>query len=115
MAEDILHTGLKDQVVIAQKLARGRRTGRNQPILGELDSEGIELARKEKVDLIVAVGGGSAIVSSGGIGVPYERCVGFLLPVRPRPKSLPLGVVLTIPAAGGESGPSSVVLMKMVG
>ena len=58
------------------------------------------------------LGGGSAIDSDKGIavGVPYEGDVwdfyeGISLPK----KKLPLGVVLTLPATGSESGYSSVV------
>ncbi|NLM41827.1 MAG: iron-containing alcohol dehydrogenase [Firmicutes bacterium] len=74
--------------------------------------EGIELARREKVDLILAVGGGSVIDSAKaiGIGVPYAGDVwDFFAGKAQAEEMLPLGVILTIPAAGSESSNSSVI------
>ena len=74
--------------------------------------EGIDLVRREQVDLILAVGGGSVIDSAKAIamGVPYEGDVwDFYAGKAEAEESLPVGVVLTIPAAGSESSPSSVI------
>lgn len=74
--------------------------------------QGIELVRRENVDLILAVGGGSVIDSAKAIaiGVPYDGDVwDFYAGKAEAEESLPLGVVLTIPAAGSESSPSSVI------
>ena len=74
--------------------------------------EGIELCRKHGVDFILAVGGGSAIDSAKGIaaGVPYSGDVwDFYMKRATAVEALPLGVILTIPAAGSESSPASVV------
>ena len=74
--------------------------------------QGIELCRKEGVDFILAVGGGSVIDSSKAIayGVPYEGDVWdvYLRKYSPE-KALPIGCVLTIPAAGSEMSDSSVI------
>ena len=77
-----------------------------------LAKQGIELCRKEGVDFILAVGGGSVIDSSKciGYGVCMEGDVwdvylGKVTPV----KMLPLAAVLTIPAAGSEMSESSVI------
>lgn len=73
--------------------------------------KGIELCRAEKVDLIVAVGGGSTIDSAKAIavGVKYDGDFWDLYSgVEPRAK-LPVGVVLTIPAAGSEGSVGSVI------
>lgn len=73
--------------------------------------KGIELCRTEKVDLIVAVGGGSTIDSAKAIavGVKYDGDFWDLYSgVEPRAK-LPVGVVLTIPAAGSEGSVGSVI------
>ena len=74
--------------------------------------EGIDLCRKEGVDFILAVGGGSVIDSAKGIafGVPYEGDVwDFYLGKNEATECLPLASVLTIPAAGSEMSESSVV------
>jgi len=77
-----------------------------------LVKEGIDLVRREKIDLILAVGGGSVIDSAKAIaiGVPYGGDVwDFYAGKAKAEESLPLGVILTIPAAGSESSPSSVI------
>ena len=74
--------------------------------------EGIEICRKEGVDFILAVGGGSVIDSAKCIayGVPYDGEVwDFYLGKAKAEKMLPLAVVLTIPAAGSEMSESSVI------
>lgn len=74
---------------------------------------GIALCRKEKVGFILAVGGGSVIDSAKGIaaGFYYSGDVwDFYTGAAPSPeKALPVGTVLTIPAAGSESSTGSVV------
>ncbi len=68
--------------------------------------EGIKICRDNSVDLILAVGGGSVIDSAKGIsvGVPYSGDVLDFAMQKAVPKeALPVGVVLTIPAAGSES------------
>ena len=77
-----------------------------------LVEEGIALCRQEGVDLILAVGGGSVIDSAKGIalGVPYDGPVwNFYDETAVPERALPVGVVLTIPAAGSETSPTSVV------
>ncbi len=74
--------------------------------------EGIELGRKEGVDFILAVGGGSAIDSAKGIsyGIPYEGDVWDFYLKKSLPQiNIPLGVVLTMAATGSEMSDSSVV------
>lgn len=74
--------------------------------------EGIELCRKESVDFILSVGGGSCIDSSKGIalGVPYDGDFwDFYGTGKPVEKALPIGTVLTIAAAGSEGSGASVV------
>lgn len=74
--------------------------------------EGIELARREKVDLILAVGGGSVIDSAKAIalGAAYDGDVWDFFERKAAPeKALPVAVILTIPAAGSENSPNSVI------
>ncbi len=77
-----------------------------------LAQEGIELCRKEGVDFLLAVGGGSVIDSAKciGYGVPYEGNVwDFYLGKATPTEMLPVACVLTIPAAGSEMSESSVI------
>lgn len=74
--------------------------------------EGIELCRKENVDFILSVGGGSCIDSSKGIaaGVLYDGDFwDFYTDKAVVTKALPIGTVLTIAAAGSEGSGASVV------
>jgi len=75
--------------------------------------EGIELVRENNIDFILAVGGGSVIDSAKAIslGASYDGDVWELFESE---KSfdgtcIPLGVVLTIPAAGSETSGASVI------
>ncbi len=77
-----------------------------------LAREGVRLCREKKIDFILAVGGGSAIDSAKAIaaGVPYAGDVwDFYLKKAAVQSALPIGVVLTIPAAGSESSFGSVI------
>lgn len=74
--------------------------------------EGIELCKKEGVDFILAVGGGSVIDSSKaiGLGLAYEGDVwDFFMGKAKAESNVPVGVVLTIPAAGSEMSCSCVI------
>ena len=74
--------------------------------------EGIGMARAEKIDGLVAVGGGSAIDTAKAIacGVPYNGDFwDFYCGKKTVKEALPLGVVLTIPAAGSEGSGNSVI------
>ncbi|RCW49902.1 MULTISPECIES: iron-containing alcohol dehydrogenase [unclassified Halanaerobium] len=78
----------------------------------DLVREGIKLVEKENVDFILAVGGGSVIDSAKAIAVGryYDGDVWDLYQGQLKIKqALPLGVVLTIPAAGSESSDASVI------
>ena len=77
-----------------------------------LVNEGIELCKNQGVDFVLAVGGGSVIDSSKAIG--YGVANGgdvwdFYDGKRQAERCLPLGVVLTIAAAGSEMSDSSVI------
>lgn len=77
-----------------------------------LVQEGIELCRKEGVDFILSIGGGSVIDSAKAIayGVPYSGDVwDFYSGKADATACMPMGCVLTIPAAGSEMSDSSVI------
>lgn len=74
--------------------------------------EGIELCRREKVDFILAIGGGSSIDSSKAIaiGVPYDGDVWDFFTMKAIHKAaLPVGVVSTFAATGSECTVGTVI------
>ena len=73
--------------------------------------EGIELCRKENVDFVLAVGGGSVIDSSKAIaaGVVYDGDFWDFYRGKRIEKALNIGTILTIAAAGSEGSPDSVI------
>ncbi len=77
-----------------------------------LVEEGIKLIKREKIDFVLAIGGGSVIDSAKSI------CVGAMVDFSPwqfsihvkEPKaSLPLGVILTLAASGSDMSNSCVI------
>lgn len=72
---------------------------------------GIDLCKKEGIDFIIAVGGGSTIDSAKAIaaGVVYEGDFLDFYRGKRIEKALPVGTVLTIAAAGSEGSPDSVI------
>ena len=75
--------------------------------------EGIELAKKEKIDFILAVGGGSVIDSSKaiayGLAEPDQDVWDLYEHTRTAKDCFPVAAVLTIAAAGSEMSNSSVI------
>jgi alcohol dehydrogenase YqhD (iron-dependent ADH family) len=73
---------------------------------------GIDMARKNTIDFLLAVGGGSVIDTAKAIaaGVPYEGDFWDFYSGKSKvEKALRVGVVLTIPAAGSEGSGNSVI------
>ena len=74
--------------------------------------EGIELCKKEGIDFLLAVGGGSAIDSAKaiGYGVMNDGDVWDFYDYKRTVKGcMPLGVILTLAATGSEMSDSSVI------
>ncbi|HCG64970.1 MAG TPA: NADH-dependent alcohol dehydrogenase [Sphaerochaeta sp.] len=78
--------------------------------------QGIALCKKEKIDLVLAVGGGSVIDSAKAIAFGTKLQGNedvwndyFMRAQYEIQDALPVGVVLTIPAAGSESSTASVI------
>ena len=73
--------------------------------------EGIDLCKKEKIDFVLAVGGGSVIDSSKAIaaGTLYNGDFWDFYSGKRIEEALPVGTILTIAAAGSEGSPDSVI------
>jgi len=111
----IKKSGLYDRVVASLKRAGVEWVElggvKPNPRLG-LVHEGVKLCREQKLDFVLAVGGGSSIDSAKAIamgaandGEVWDYFVGK----RELTRALPVATVLTIPAAGSESSTASVV------
>ena len=112
----IKRTGLYDRI-----LAALRESGKEVFELGgvmpnpraEKVYEGIELCRREGIDLLLAVGGGSTIdcAKAIAVGAKTDRDFweAFFKNWEEAYDAIPLGVVLTIPATGSELDKSSVI------
>jgi NADP-dependent alcohol dehydrogenase len=72
----------------------------------------VELGRREKVDLLLAAGGGSVIDGTKFIGaaIPFEGEPWDILSKHaPVTSAVPLGAILTLPATGSESNSFAVI------
>jgi len=110
----VIRTGLLDRVkksLEAEGLSYVELGGVKPNPRSGLVYEGIELCRREKVDFVLAVGGGSTIDSAKAIaaGTVYEGDFWDFYCGKPVEKALPIGTVLTISAAGSEGSPDSVI------
>ncbi len=108
-------SGLYDRVVsrldefnINHFLLKGVRANPNI----EFVKEGLKIAKDNKVDFILAIGGGSVIDVSKSIAVnfyydgdPYDYSLYLATPK----KAIPIGVILTIAASGSELSSSCVI------
>ncbi|WP_400162350.1 iron-containing alcohol dehydrogenase [Brevibacillus sp. TJ4] len=111
----IKRSGLYDKVVSLLEKAGCRVLELSgvepNPRLGTV-KKGIELARQEGADWVLAVGGGSVIDASKAIavGIPYEGDVWDFYTRKAVPQTaLPLGTVLTLAATGSEMNRGSVI------
>ena len=110
----VVRSGLLDRVkasLTAEGIAYVELGGVKPNPRSGLVYEGIALCRKENVDFVLAVGGGSTIDSSKAIaaGTVYEGDFWDFYMGKPVTKALPVGTILTIAAAGSEGSPDSVI------
>lgn len=78
----------------------------------------VDLGRREQVDFVVAVGGGSVLDGSKfvALAIPYEGDPWELVTRQGRPRAaVPLGCVLTLPATGSEMNPFAVISRESTG
>ena len=75
--------------------------------------EGIKLCKEQNIDFILAVGGGSVIDSAkaiaAGVFADHDVWDFYTKKAMAPQKALPIGVILTIPAAGSETSSGSVI------
>ncbi len=111
----VMRSGLYERTVASleragiQHLALG---GAQPNPVDALVYTGIELCRKEGVDFILGIGGGSAIDSAKAIavGVPYAGDFWDFFANRAQPEAvLPHGCIITLPATGTEGSDSTVI------
>ena len=111
----IKSTGLYDRIISSLK-AEGidyvELSGVKPNPRLSLVQQGIKICREQDINFILAVGGGSVIDSAKAIsiGVPYSGDVwDFYLGMSEVKEALPIGTILTIPAAGSEASTGSVI------
>lgn len=112
----IKQNGVYDQVMAA---LAGRTvcefTGIEPNPTYETLMQAVELARREKIDFLLAVGGGSVIDGTKFIAaaIPFQGEPWDILAKRaPIQQAVPFGSVLTLPATGSEMNSGSVVTRR---
>ncbi len=113
----VIKTGLLDRVkasLASEGLLYVELGGARPNPRSGLVYEGIELCRKEHIDFVLAVGGGSAIDSAKAIaaGAVYDGDFWDFYQGKPVTKALTIGTILTISAAGSEGSPDSVITQE---
>lgn len=114
----VIRSGLLDRVktILDQEKIRYFQLGGVQPNpRSSLVYQGIELAKSQKADFVLAIGGGSVIDSAKAIAA--GACVDFdfwdFYDGKAKiARALPIGVILTIPAAGSEGSTSAVITQE---
>lgn len=114
--ESIKRSGLYDTVVSSlkdEKLSYEELSGVVPNPRVSLVRKGIEICRKQNIDFLLAVGGGSVIDTCKAIsfGVFYQGDVWDLVSQKAKPGDIriPVAAILTLPAAGSEESDSCVI------
>ena len=110
----VVRSGLLDRVKISldkENIPYAELGGVKPNPRSGLVYEGIELCKKENIDFVLAVGGGSTIDSAKAIaaGSLYDGDFWDFYCGKRIDKALNIGTVLTISAAGSEGSPDSVI------
>ena len=110
----VIKTGLLDRVkksLSEQKITFVELGGVVPNPRSGLVYKGIEICKKEKVDFVLAVGGGSVIDSAKAIalGALYEGDFWDFFTGRKIEKALPVATILTLSAAGSEGSMGTVI------
>lgn len=114
----VKHTGLLDRVkasLDAEGITYVELGGVKASPHADLVYEGIDLAKKEGVDFVLAIGGGSVMDSAKGtaLGVKHDGDFWDFYCGKKGPvtEALPVGCVVTIAASGSEGSTDSVVTL----
>lgn len=107
-------TGLLDRVnesLRAAGLASVELGGIKPNPKSDMVYEGIELCRRQQVDFLLAVGGGSVIDTAKAVaaGAVYDGDFWDFFSGKAPEKALPVGTVLTIAASGSEGSPDAII------
>lgn len=111
----IIKNGLLAKIedsIKAQNISYVKLGGAQPNPIDTLVYEGIDLCKKENVDFILAIGGGSAIDSAKAIAVGACSDIDFWDFFKNQiviKSALKVATVLTIPAAGSEGSPNAVI------
>lgn len=110
----VIKSGLLDRVKLsltAQNIAFIELGGAKPNPRSGLVYEGIDICKRENVNFVLAVGGGSAIDSAKAIalGALYDGDFWDFFIGKNIEKALPIGAILTISAAGSEGSFASVI------
>ncbi|MCD8351020.1 MAG: iron-containing alcohol dehydrogenase [Planctomycetaceae bacterium] len=110
----VVRSGLLDRVkksLDAEKIPYVELGGAEPNPKSGLVYKGIELARKEKIDFVLGVGGGSAIDSAKAIafGALYDGDFWDFYKGKPVTEAVPVGCVLTLAGTGTEGSTDSVI------
>ncbi len=112
----VVKTGTLDEVKAALKDFAVLEFGGIEPNpTYETLMQAVELARREKIDFLLAVGGGSVIDGTKFIAaaIPFEGDPWAILAERaPVRAAIPFGSVLTLPATGSEMNNGAVVTRR---
>ena len=117
----VVKSGLLDKVtnsIINEKLEYVVLAGVRANPTFELVSQGVELAKANNIDFILPIGGGSVIDTAKciAVNVEYDGDVkDFNFHKAQVTKAMPIGVVLTISAAGSELSNSCVIQDDVTG
>ncbi len=112
--ESALRSGLIDRVeksLLAHELKFTLLGGVKPNPRSGLVYEGIDICKREGIDFVLAIGGGSTIDSAKAIaaGVLYDGDFWDYYQGKHVEKALPVGTILTIAAAGSEGSTGSVI------
>lgn len=117
----VFHSGLYDRVVQSleeHKIEHVLLRGVQANPLASMVYEGAAMGRDEAIDVVLGLGGGSAIDTAKAIAlaIPYDGDFWDFYSGKATPQTaLPIATILTLAATGSEASPSSVITNAPLG